>query len=42
MAAERAENGANATGIGAKAAFLARAEHDSARDVADAARRLCH
>jgi len=42
MAAERAESGANATGIGAKAAFLARAEHDSAGDVADAARRLCH
>lgn len=42
MAAERAENGAIATGIGAKAAFLKRAEHDAARDVADAARRLCH
>ncbi len=42
MAAERAENGATATGIGAKAAFLKRAERDAARDVADAARRLCH
>ena len=42
MAAERAENGATATGIGAKAAFLARAERESANDVADAARRLCH
>lgn len=40
--AEPAENGARATGIGAKAAFLARAERDAAGDVADAARRLCH
>lgn len=40
--AEAAENGARATGIGAKAAFLARAEQDAAGQVADAARRLCH
>jgi tetratricopeptide (TPR) repeat protein len=42
MTAERAENGASATGIGAKAAFLARAEQNAASQVADAARRLCH
>jgi tetratricopeptide (TPR) repeat protein len=40
--AEAAENGARATGVGAKAAFLARAELDAASEVADGARRLCH
>ncbi len=42
MAANAAQNGANATGIGAEAAFLARAEKDAATQVADATRRLCH
>ncbi len=40
--AANAENGARATGIGAKAAFLSRARRDAAQDVADAARRICH
>ena len=34
--------GARTTGVGARAAFLARAEKDAAADVASAARRLCH
>lgn len=42
MAANAAQNGAHATGVGAKAAFLARAERDAASQVSDAARRLCH
>lgn len=40
--AANAENGARTTGVGARAAFLNRARHDAAQDVADAARRICH
>lgn len=40
--AANAENGARATGVGAKAAFLSRASREAAEDVADAARRICH